>query len=249
MNDDTTGCNDPGRFVTTRWTLVRRARGESPEARLALGKLCEAYWHPVFRFLCSEGKDEETARDLTQEFFARLLAGGGFGHVVAGRSRFRSYLLGALKHFLADQKKQAHRLKRGGGASVESLDATLHSDTGTAIEFQIEDPSALQSDKFYDREWALTVMKRALSALQRELTEASKAQHFAVLKPWLMGSTEGLSHAQAAADLGLAEGAVKVAIHRMRKRYAELVRKELSQTVETAAEVEEELRYFVEVLA
>jgi RNA polymerase sigma-70 factor (ECF subfamily) len=197
-----------------------------------LRELCEAY------FLCGEGKDEETARDLTQEFFARLLAGGGFGHLEPGRSRFRSYLLGALKHFLADHKKQALRLKRGGGAPVQSLDAPADSANQTAFELQVEDPSALPPDKFFDREWALTVMQRSLSALQREFADSSKARQFEVLKPLLMGSTEALSHKEAAT-----EGAVKLAIHRLRKRT------ELSHTVETPAEIEEELRYFVEVLA
>ena len=111
-------------FAPTRWTLILRARGESVEARAALGELCESYYEPVLRFLRREGRDEDAARELTQEFFARVLAGGGFDEADPERGRFRSYLLGALKHFLADQRKREHRLKRGGGATPESLDAS-----------------------------------------------------------------------------------------------------------------------------
>lgn len=248
-NDQTTAAAVPASFVTTRWTLVLRARGHGPDAQLALGELCEAYWQPVFRFLRREGRDEETARDLTQEFFARLLASSGFGRIDVGRARFRSYLLGALKHFLADQRKLASRAKRGGGAEVQSLDAPSAAGTDTALEVQVPDPSALPSDTLFDREWAATVMQRALTGLQRQFADASRTADFEVLKPWLVGGTDTLSHSQAATALGTTEGAVKVAIHRMRKRFRELIRSELAQTVDSAADVETELRYLVEVLA
>ncbi len=249
MNDPTPIAHAPGNFVTTRWTLVLRAQGESSEARLALGELCEAYWLPVFRFLRSEGKDEDTARDLTQGFFARLLASGGVAKAEAGRTRFRSYLLGALKHFLADERKQSQRLKRGGGVLVESLDAPSAAGSTTFPGLQVEDPSALPPDTLFDREWALTVMQRALVALQREFDAAAKSQDFDVLKPWLVGTTDALSHREAAAQLKTTEGALKVAIHRFRKRFREIIRSELAQTVHSPAEVEEELRYLAETLA
>src|SRR6185436_1085314 len=148
----------PGAFAPTRWTLVLRARGDSSEGRAALGELCEAYWTPVFRFLRGEGRNEDSARDLTQEFFARLLARGGFDTVEPGRGRFRSFLLGAVKHFLSDVRDHERRLKRGGGQVIEPLAAG----TDTSPGLQIPDPSSAPSDTFFDRQWALVLMDRAL---------------------------------------------------------------------------------------
>jgi RNA polymerase sigma factor (sigma-70 family) len=238
--------NSPG-FVPTRWTQVLRARGDSAAGRQALAELCESYWGPVFRFLRSEGRDEETARELTQEFFARVLERGGLGGAEPERGRFRSYLLGAVKHFLADRRDREHRLKRGGGSVPQSLDAG--GGTTTAVALQVADPTALPPDSTFDRAWALALMERTFSALQREFADAGKTTHFEVLKPWLEGESAGLSQADAAVRLGLNEGAVKVAIHRLRKRFREVIRAELAQTVDSPAEVDEELRYLVEVLA
>src|SRR3954468_13823854 len=142
-------------FAPTRWTLVLRARGESVEARGALSELCEAYYQPVFRFLRREGREEDAARELTQEFFARLLAGGGLGAADPRRGRFRSYLLGAVKHFLADQRDREQRQKRGGGVRPESLDAS----TDTSPMLQIADMASAPDDTFFDREWALAAME------------------------------------------------------------------------------------------
>ena len=234
-----------GAFAPTRWTLVLRARGQSPEARAALGELCEAYWTPVFRFLRGEGRDEDTARELTQEFFARLLQRDGLATVEPGRGRFRSFLLGAVKHFLADMRDHEQRLKRGGGQTLEPL-AT---ETDTSPGLQIADPSAAPSDTFFDRQWALALMDRALRAVADEFKSAGKQDQFDALKPWLVGEAAALSQADVARQLGLNEGALKVAIHRLRKRFREIVRAEIGQTVEGAAQVDEELRYLVEVLA
>jgi RNA polymerase sigma factor (sigma-70 family) len=232
-------------FAPTRWTLVLRAQGESPASQQALSELCAAYWTPVFRFLRREGRSEDTARELTQEFFARLLARQRLGDVEPGRGRFRSYLLGAVKHFLADQRERDGRLKRGGGAECESLDRS----GDTAAQLQVADPASPPPDALFDRAWALAVMERALAAVQHEFADAGKAGQFETLKPWLAGEATGLSQADAAAKLGLNEGAVKVAVSRLRKRFRELVRAELAQTVATVDEVQEELRYLVEVLA
>ena len=161
-------------FAATRWTLILRARGETPEARLALGELCEGYYQPVLRFLQREGRDEDAARELTQEFFARILGDGGFDQADPERGRFRSYLLGALKHFLADQRKHEQRLKRGGGAVAESLDASPTDDDSGS--FQVADASAPAPESFFDREWALAVMARALEELEKEFTAAGKPE-------------------------------------------------------------------------
>ena len=207
---------------------------------------------PVFRFLRREGRDDDTARELTQEFFARLLARRGLDTVQAGRGKFRSFLLGAVKHFLADARDHEHRFKRGGGLCPESLDAPIASaDTGvgTSAGMQVPDPNAVRPDSFFDRQWALILMERGLSAVEREFAESGKREQFDVLKPWLVGETPALSQLDAARRLGLTEGAVKVAVHRLRKRFRELIRSEIAQTIDEPSQVDEELRYLVEVLS
>jgi len=232
-------------FAPTRWTLVLRARGESVEARGALSELCEAYYQPVFRFLRREGREEDAAREQTQEFFARLLAGGGFGAADPRRGRFRSYVLGAVKHFLADERAHQHRQKRGGGIMPESLDAP----TDTAPALQVADHASTPDDTLFDREWALAVMERTLQSLAAEFADAGKSDQFTALKPWLVGDAASLPQAEAGARLGLSESAIKVAIHRLRKRFREVIRAEIAQTMDDPAEVDGELRYLVEVLA
>src|SRR5438105_9267328 len=148
-------------FVTTQWTRVLQARGDSPEARAALSDLCAAYYAPVFAFVRRNAPDEETARDLSQEFFTRLLERQGIHTVEPGYGRFRSYLLGAVKHFLADMRQRAHRLKRGAGQSQESIE----SGTDTSPGLQIPDANSPDPEREFDRKWALTLLDRALSAL------------------------------------------------------------------------------------
>ncbi|HTH48535.1 MAG TPA: sigma-70 family RNA polymerase sigma factor [Candidatus Limnocylindria bacterium] len=239
-------------FAPTRWTLVLAARGETPAAKAALGELCEAYYQPVFRFFRREGHDEDAARELTQEFFARLLAGAGVANVAPERGRFRSFLLGAVKHFLGDHRNRERALKRGGGMIPEPLDPVGHGHgtaPGTAPGLQVADAAADRPDSFFDRQWAFALMDRALTGLAAELAAEGRATHFAALKPWLVGDTTALSQAEAARTLGLGEGAVKVAIHRLRKRFRELVRHEVAQTIPATEDVDTELRYLVEVLA
>ena len=233
-------------FHSTRWTLVLRSRGDAPEARTALGELCEVYWAPVFRFLRSEGRSDDDSRELAQEFFARLLTRGGFDGADPEKGRFRSYLLGALKHFLAERRRNEGREKRGGGAVVESLDATTHN---TAPGLQIADTSAVMSDRHFDREWAFAVMDRSLKAVQADFEKAGKSAHFEALKPWLVGDTDQLSQADAATRLGVTTGAVKVMIHRLRKTFRAAVEAEIAQTVPATEDIDEELRYLIEVLS
>jgi RNA polymerase sigma-70 factor (ECF subfamily) len=237
----------PGNFALTRWTLVLRARGGSPEARAALAELCEAYYQPVFRFLCREGRSDDAAQELTQEFFTRILAGRALDAIQRERGRFRSYLLGAVKHFLADVHDHEHRLKRGGGAAPDSLDAPTSTETATGI--QVADPAATPADQVFDRQWALAVIDHALKALEGELAAAGKREQFNLLQPWLVGDAAGGSQADTARHLGLSEGALKVVVHRLRKRFRDLVRAEIAQTVGDPATVQDELRYLVEVLS
>jgi len=236
-----------GQFAPTRWTQVLQARGESPEAQAALSELCAGYWQPVFAFIRREGRDEDAARDLTQGFFARLLARHGLDTLEPGRGRFRSFLLGAVKHFLADQRDHDQAAKRGGGQPTLSLSGG----TGTisTAELQIPDPAGPPSDTVFDRQWAATLVERAISAAAAEFAAAGKSEQFNALKPWLLGDLESMSQADAARQLGLTEGAIKVAIHRLRKRFRELVKTEIAHTLGDQGQVQEELRYLLEVLS
>jgi RNA polymerase sigma factor (sigma-70 family) len=237
----------PAAFVTTQWTRVLEARGDSPEAQAALGELCVGYYQPVLAYIRHTGRNADVARDLTQDFFARLLAGGGLETVERGRGRFRSFLLGAVKHFLADQHDRASAAKRGGGAALLPLEAHPAGDT-TAV-LQIPDPAAAVPDAFFDRQWALAILDHALAALAAEQQAAGRAGHFETLKPWLTGDTGELSQADAARRLGLNDGAVKVAIHRLRKRFRELVKTEVARTIGPGDDVQVELGYLLEALS
>ena len=217
------------------------ARGDSPAAQAALGELCGSYYQPVFRFLQREGRTEDAARELTQEFFARLLARDGFATADPARGRFRSFVLGALRHFLGDQRDRDNAAKRGGGAVHEPLSAPTDTSPGREL------AAAAPDDTWFDRQWALAIMDTALRALAAEHASAGKADQFEHLKPWLMGAAA--AQADVAARLGWSEGALKVAVHRLRKRFRELVRAEVAQTVPAFADVDAELRYLVEVLA
>lgn len=232
-------------FFTTRWTMVSRAQGETPEARAALGDLCEAYWNPVFRFLRREGRSEDESRELTQAFFAKVLAGAGIGNIDPAKGRFRSYLLGALKHFLANQRRDANREKRGGGAIIESIDS---GGTETSPGQQVADPESEAGDAWFDRHWALAVMGRGLDGVRESFEQSGKIEQFNVLKPWLMGDPEGITQADAAEQLGMTRAAVKMAVHRLRQKFGEAIRQEIADTVETEAEISEELQYLIEVL-
>jgi RNA polymerase sigma-70 factor (ECF subfamily) len=223
---------------------VLKAQGGSTEAQPALAELCECYYEPVFRFIHREGRDEDTARDLTQEFFAGILKRGGFGMADRSRGRFRSYLLGAVKHFLADVRKYRTREKRGGGMVHDSFEAGMEGDAG---EREHSERIALNHDRVFDRAWAMAIMARALKALESEFHSAGKARQFDAMYPWLVGDTPELSQAEVAVRLGMTEGAIKVSIHRMRLRFRALLRMEIAQTLAEGESIEAELRYLGEV--
>jgi len=218
-------------FATTHWTQVLQARGDSPEAKAALSELCSSYYAPVFAFIRHNAVDEDSARELTQEFFRRLLSGRGIYAVDPERGRFRSFLLGAVKHFLSDMRDHDRRLKRGEGKTPLELEET------------IIDAQALPPDREFDRKWAFTVLDRALAVLGAE-----KVDHFDILKPWLTGDSGDLSQADAAKQLGMTEGAVKVAIYRLRRRFRELVKAEVAQTLNDPEQVRDELAALIEAI-
>jgi RNA polymerase sigma-70 factor (ECF subfamily) len=231
-------------FAATRWTLVLRARGESDLGRTALGELCEAYYVPVQGFIRARIGNDEAARDLTQEFFARILRGGAFERAEPERGRFRSFLLGAVKHFLSDAWDRERAQKRGGGWQPVPLEPG----TDTSPGFEVPNPGETATDTVFDRQWAFTLLDRALTLLGAEFAAAGKADQFAVLKPWLTGAA-ATPQSDAAQRLGLSESAVKVAIHRLRVRFRDLVKAEVAQTVGDPAQVAGELNHLIEVVA
>ena len=225
-------------FHDTRWTLVSRSRGSEPEARAALSELCEAYYAPVVAFLRRDGRDEDTARDLAHDFFAKLLAGDAINGADPLRGRFRSYLLSALKRFAADQRDHDHAAKRGGGQIHAVIE---NEDSSTSAGLQIADDRVEAPDVAFDRQWALTVLARALATLEAELRDSGKGLQFDTLKPWLTADGDATPQAEAAAKLGLSEEAIKVAIHRLRKRFRDAVKDEIAQTVSDSGNVRDEL--------
>ncbi len=223
-------------FAPTRWSLVARAQDGTDAGRLALSELCEAYWQPVFRVLCRDQRDEDSARELTQEFFAFVLSGNRLTGAEPEKGTFRSYLLGALRHFESDRRERERRQKRGGGVVTESLD--LHPEVvGAGTEL---------GDCQFDREWAVAVLARAMESVAADYAEGGRSAHFERLKPALAGGNLP-PHADLALELGMTEGAIKVAIHRLRRRFRERVCQEIAQTLPESADLEEELRYLVAV--
>lgn len=231
--------SESGIFAPTRWTLVVQARGAGAGARAALSELCAVYYAPVVSFLRSEGREEDAARELAHGFFARILAGAAFRGADPARGRFRSYLLGAVKHFLADARDRGAAEKRGGGMPPVSLEETA---SGLAVSA----PASPDSERAFDRQWALTIVGRGLDSVSQELAAAGKAAQFELLKPWITGA--GAEQAEIAAALGMSTGAVKVAIHRLRQKFREAVKAEIAQTVPAEDDVEDELRYLAAVL-
>jgi RNA polymerase sigma factor (sigma-70 family) len=234
-----------GHFATTHWTVVLLAgQASSPLAAEALEKLCRTYWYPLYAFVRRQGHDADAAQDLTQEFFSRLLAKNYLADVHPAKGRFRSFLLAALKHFLADEWDRARALKRGGGKPPISLD-----DSQAESRYIQEPAHDLAPDKIYERRWALTVLENALANLESEFARAGKQPSFDLLKNYLSADAGFMSYAEAGLKLGISEGAIKVAVHRMRQRYAELLRQEIAHTVQSPADVEDEIRHLFRALA
>jgi RNA polymerase sigma-70 factor (ECF subfamily) len=240
--EDPTG---PREFATTQWSLVLAARPDEvseSRARAALEALCRAYWYPLYAFVRYRGYSAEDARDLTQEFFTRILETGGFASADRERGRFRSYLLGALKHFLANEWHRSRTQKRGGGVRIVEWDALDPETRFSAAPSRRDDP-----ERLFDREWALETVAAALANLRDEMANAGKTEQFETLKGSLTGEA-GPPRAEAAERLGLSEGAVKVAVHRLRKRYRDLLRAAIAETVGNEADLDDEMRYLVAVL-
>lgn len=225
-------------FMTTRWTMVLHAgRQSSPHSDRALSELCQAYWYPLYAYVRRQGHVREDAEDLTQGFFARFLEKNYLTGLAAERGKFRAFLLASLKHFLSNERDRAGRLKRGGGVPHLSLDWQSADER-----FHLDPPDPSSPDKSFDREWALALLERVIVRLREECAATGKAELFEQAKGFLMLGEAVIPYADAAHELGMEEGAVRVAVHRLRKRYRELLRDEISHTLADPSRVAEELR-------
>jgi RNA polymerase sigma-70 factor (ECF subfamily) len=235
------GDSHAGRFPTTQWNLVLIAgQGFSQESREALATLCHTYWYPLYAFVRRQGYDPDEARDLTQGFFTRLLEKRYLRDYQRERGRFRSFLLASLKHFLANERDWARAQKRGGGISSLPLEALIQ--TGEH-RYSLEPRSNLTPEKIFERQWAMTVLDQVLLQL------GESSEDFERLKGFLIRDDSRTPYRQLAEELGTTEGALKVSVHRLRRRFREILREKISHTVSDPAEVQEEIRYLMAIVA
>ncbi len=234
----------PKEFATTRWSLVVAAKPDEASrthAREAFEELCRAYWYPLYAFVRNRGHSSDDAQDLTQSFFARMIETGGFASADPERGRFRSYLLGAMKHFLANEWHRAQAQKRGGGVRFLELDALE-----PEARFALEPAQSADPDASFDRQWARESIARAMEKLRADWQASGKGELFEALKGSLTG--EEPARSETAARLAMTEGAVKVAVHRLRRRYRELLRAEIAETVTDPSDIDDEMRHLVDAL-
>jgi RNA polymerase sigma-70 factor (ECF subfamily) len=231
-------------FATTRWSLVLDARTEpTSRGHDALATLCGLYWYPLYSYLRRRGHNAEDAQDLTQGFFARLLEKHALNVVDPTRGRFRSFLLASLDHYVSNVRDRERAKKRGSGQVPISLDIAMAEDR------YIREPAdPLTPEKIFDRNWALAVLDRVLTRLRLELHAAGKDQLFESLKGYLTGDEAAGSYQQVGTALGMTEGAIKVAVHRLRRRYRALLYDEIAQTVATPEEIDLELKHLIEAI-
>jgi RNA polymerase sigma-70 factor (ECF subfamily) len=231
------------RFAATRWSLVLAAAepAENTDSRRALEDLLGTYWFPLYAFLRRRGETASFAEDMVQAFFARLLEKQYLAQADPARGRFRSFMLAALKHFVANERAKLQTLKRGGGHSIVSIDAAA-----AEARYAVEPVDEVTPEMLFDRRWALTVLDTVLGRLGEEYAAKGKADLYAAIEPCL---THGaVDHADVAGQLDMTEGAVRVATHRLRRRYRDLLRAEIVETVASPEEVDEEITYLLKCL-
>ena len=230
-------------FTTTHWSVVLEAQGESPAAHDALENLCRTYWRPIYGFVRRQGTKPEEAKDLTQGFFALILERKDFQSVRQEKGRLRSFLLASVKHFMANERRDAGTIKRGGGRTLIPLDGIASDDSS-----EFDRSEALSADLLYDRRWAFTVLDRVFARLREEAQRSVKAPLLERLNTLLSDEPDRPSHAEIGHEFGMTENAVKQAFHRLRQRYRQLLREEVAHTVATPAEIEDELRDLIAAL-
>ncbi len=235
---DAPGADGRTVFATTHWSVVLAAAdSQSPQTAEALETLCRTYWYPLYAYVRSSGYSPADAEDLTQEFFARLLAKDYLSAVHPERGKFRWFLLSAVKRFLINERERARAAKRGGGSLHLPFDGEKAEER-----YRLDAADPLTPDKLYDRAWAANLIQTTYQRLEEEYTLEGKQALFEQLRVFLVGDKTDRSYAQTGAGLGMTAGAVKVAVHRLRGRYRELLREQVAQTVHTPADLEEELR-------
>jgi RNA polymerase sigma factor (sigma-70 family) len=233
------------RFTATHWSVVLAARGnDSTSARAALETLCRVYWYPLYAFVRRMGQSPHDAEDSVQGFFAVCLEKNYLAAAEETKGRFRSFLLLALKRFLARERDKSHARKRGGGQKPVALDGL-----NAEERYALEPAEHLSADKLFERRWALTLLEQVLSRLREEQAAAGQREAFEQLKEFLLAGGRGTPYADLARLLGTSEGSVKVAVHRLRRRYRELLQEEIANTVASPEEAEEERRYLLAVLS
>ena len=242
-NHDSESIHDQ-RFTTTHWSVILMAgQADSPQANEALERLCRTYWYPLYVYVRRQGNSPEDAQDLTQIFFSHLLEKNCFAKADRDRGKFRTFLLRSLKNFLVNQWKRSGRLKRGGGVEFLSMDANVAEDRYAAEPANTSNPDAA-----YEQRWAVTLIEQVLNTLRREYTAANKARLFEELKGLIWGDKSTACYAEIAGHLNLTEGTVKVAVHRLRQRFRELLRTEVAHTVARPEDVDDELRHLIAVV-
>jgi RNA polymerase sigma-70 factor (ECF subfamily) len=247
MSPDKANTAAPGKaewFTATHWSVVLMAgQSSSAQAAEALERLCRTYWYPLYAYVRRQGRAPHDAQDLTQEFFARLLAGNYLGTVGREKGKFRSFLLAALNHFMADERDRASAAKRGGGKVAISLD---EQEAETRLQADLASP--LTPDKIFEKRWAMTLLEQAFAKLREESVAAGNAERFDRLKIFLEDGTDAGDYAAVGGELGMAANTVAKAVHRLRQRYKELVRAEVANTVASPDEIKEEMRYLLAAL-
>ncbi len=233
------------RFETTQWSVVLAVGGDDSSAsRRALSTLCEIYWYPLYAYIRRRGYAPEDAQDQTQAFFTSLIERRDFDDVNRERGRFRAFLLASLQHFLANDADRRHAQKRGGGQPLLSL--SLEDAEGR---YQFEPAEPLTPETIFDRRWALTVIERVLDELRKDARAAGRADEFERLKASLLGQAPSGGYATIAKGLGTTEGAIKVAVHRLRRKFHDTLRRHIAETVLNDSEVDDEIRYLIRAVS
>ena len=231
-------------FDSTHWSVVIAAGGDDSTARAALSSLCQTYWSPLYAYVRRRGATVEDAQDLTQGFLASLLERRDFGGLRRERGRFRAFLLASLQHYLANDAARRRTQKRGGGAPIGSLSFDDAEDR-----YRTEPADPTTPEMLYERRWALVVIDRVLARLRDEWDAAKRGDEFDALKACLLGAPPAGGYAAVARSLGTSEGAVKVAVHRLRRRFQAELTHDIGQTVSDSSEVDDEIRYLIRALA
>jgi len=223
--------------------VLAAGHNSSPGSEAALEKLCRTYWFPLYAFARRQGNSPEDAQDLTQEFFFRLLAKNYIAKADPDRGKFRTFLLQSLRNFLVNEWRREGRLKRGGGVEFLSIDTNMAEDR-----FAAEGTEEVNADTGYEKRWAVALIEQVLTALHQEFSTEDKARLFEEVKGFIWGDKNTASYAEIAGHLNLSEGNVKVAVHRLRQRFRELLRAEVANTVERPEDIDGELRHLISVL-